>query len=296
MNKTAIEWCDQTWNPVTGCLHGCEYCYARKIARRFEGWEYTCGLCRVNISENKSFIAESEGIGFRAFKHNETTMLEIDIDGCLDKGFVLKNYKNAPYPIGFNPTFHGYRLNEPQYKKKPQNIFVCSMADLFGAWVPSDWIKAVFEACEKVPQHRYLFLTKNPKRYMELYNVLPKGNNFFYGTTATTEDTDYWYSENHNWFLSIEPIMGKFSGNGFSGDKPLFEGPRIKSKWVIIGAETGKRKGKVIPKKEWIEAIVNECRRNKTPVFLKNNLAKVWGEPLIQEYPWEGVKNGCQNP
>ena len=28
-DKTKIEWCDSTWNPVTGCLHGCEYCYAR---------------------------------------------------------------------------------------------------------------------------------------------------------------------------------------------------------------------------------------------------------------------------
>ena len=35
MNKTKIDWADMTWNPVTGCLHGCEYCYARKIANRF---------------------------------------------------------------------------------------------------------------------------------------------------------------------------------------------------------------------------------------------------------------------
>lgn len=37
LNKTAIEWTDRTWNPVTGCLHGCPYCYARKIAERFKG-------------------------------------------------------------------------------------------------------------------------------------------------------------------------------------------------------------------------------------------------------------------
>lgn len=36
MNKTKIEWTDYTWNPVTGCLNGCEYCYARKIAERFK--------------------------------------------------------------------------------------------------------------------------------------------------------------------------------------------------------------------------------------------------------------------
>ena len=36
MNRTKIEWTDNTWNPVTGCLHGCPYCYARKIAKRFK--------------------------------------------------------------------------------------------------------------------------------------------------------------------------------------------------------------------------------------------------------------------
>ena len=30
-----IEWARYTWNPVTGCLHDCNYCYARDIANRF---------------------------------------------------------------------------------------------------------------------------------------------------------------------------------------------------------------------------------------------------------------------
>ena len=34
-SKTKIDWCDSSWNPVTGCLHGCEYCYAQGIAKRF---------------------------------------------------------------------------------------------------------------------------------------------------------------------------------------------------------------------------------------------------------------------
>lgn len=36
MNKTAIEWTDFSWNPVTGCLNTCPYCYARAISERFK--------------------------------------------------------------------------------------------------------------------------------------------------------------------------------------------------------------------------------------------------------------------
>ncbi len=37
INPTKIEWCDFTWNPITGCLNGCPFCYARRIAERFRG-------------------------------------------------------------------------------------------------------------------------------------------------------------------------------------------------------------------------------------------------------------------
>jgi len=36
MKKTKIEWTDFSWNPVTGCLNDCPYCYARAIYKRFQ--------------------------------------------------------------------------------------------------------------------------------------------------------------------------------------------------------------------------------------------------------------------
>lgn len=37
MNKTKIDWATMSWNPVTGCRHGCPYCYAARTANRFNG-------------------------------------------------------------------------------------------------------------------------------------------------------------------------------------------------------------------------------------------------------------------
>ena len=37
---TKIEWCEESWNPVTGCSpvsEGCEHCYARPMAQRLKG-------------------------------------------------------------------------------------------------------------------------------------------------------------------------------------------------------------------------------------------------------------------
>jgi len=39
-DKSKIEWCDATWNPVTGCTkvsQGCKNCYAEGVANRFWG-------------------------------------------------------------------------------------------------------------------------------------------------------------------------------------------------------------------------------------------------------------------
>ena len=39
-DKSKIEWCDATWNPVRGCsrvTEGCRHCYAESIAARFSG-------------------------------------------------------------------------------------------------------------------------------------------------------------------------------------------------------------------------------------------------------------------
>lgn len=263
MKKSKIEWCDSTWNPVTGCLHECEYCYARRIATRFGGASHTtnneCG-CECQ------WCTEDDG------RLHDLTAQIYDEDRC----------HNAPYPFGFSPTMHRYRLDEPAKWKKPLTIFVCSMADLFGAWVPEKWITDVFDACAAAPQHRYLFLTKNPERYCELANAgkLPQCDNFWYGSTITKPGACMFAGSIHwNTFLSIEPLLEPINvGIGSFGG----------AKWIVIGAETGNRKNKVIPQKAWIDNICEASALTHANVFMKDSLIPVVGaENMRREFPWE---------
>lgn len=259
--KTRIDWCDSTWNPVTGCLHGCEYCYARRIAERFGG-----GFNYSESIENGKYNLEKT----RTYPDGSIHELNSEVIG-------------KPYPFYFDPTFHRCRLDEPQRWKKPRNIFVCSMADLFGEWVPDEWIQEVFNACEKAPKHRYLFLTKNPKRYIDLEHkgLLPQKH--WYGYTAT-HDSDLWEFQHadecpcEHLFVSIEPIQYKINPR-FSTHCP--------ADWVIVGAETGNRKEKVVPKKEWITDIVTACEYGGRPMFMKESLRDLMGDDFRQEFPWE---------
>ena len=58
--------------------------------------------------------------------------------------------------------------------------------------------------------------------------------------------------------------------------------------WVIIGAETGNRKGKVTPQPEWIHKIVEEAKEYNVPVFMKDSLIPIIGEDqMLREFPWE---------
>ena len=296
-SKTKIDWADATWNPVTGCLHGCEYCYARKIAYRF---------------------------GSVVFESNTENGYECDLyEGTFENHVLnypaLREWKSgrttkAPYPFCFDPTFHRYRLDEPQHWKKPRTIFVCSMADLFGDWVPDEWIKEVLKACEAAPQHRFLFLTKNPGRYchLERAGIMPKGDNFWFGATfdhsnwpghdgpheipgrPTTfalhgkmvhDAGDFYYPAypEKNRFVSFEPLLYDIGAHiGSTG-----------AQWHIIGAETGNRKGKVATQREWVEHIVEYSDKNHIPVFMKDSLRVLMGDEFRQEFPWEYEHEGA---
>lgn len=259
MNKTDIEWADMTWNPVVGCKHGCEYCYARRIAKRFGGYDKGDGT----ITTHNPLP--------RAELHQPLTITR-------SSGKTV----NSSFPFGFEPTLLRYRLEEPQHIKEPQTIFVGSMTDLFGRWVPTRWILEVLDACAAAPQHRYMFLTKNPERYTQLdaLALLPHKDNFWYGSTVTGKGGKrFGGSITLNTFLSIEPLH-EYLDAGLGS----FGGDRL----IIIGAETGNRAGKITPEKAWVDNIVEAADLTHTAVFMKDSLKPIVGwMNMRRELPWD---------
>ncbi|NIV31244.1 MAG: DUF5131 family protein [Anaerolineae bacterium] len=199
MNRTKIGWTDYSWSPVTGCLHSCPYCYARRIARRF---------------------------------------------GCDDKA------------RRFEPKFHPHRLREPALLKKPARIFVCSMADLMGDWVPYEWIYRVRDVMWACPHHTFQLLTKNPGRYRDHWP-----ENAWLGATVTDETSAFEAAYQMQrlegtTFMSAEPLLGYITlPDCWTPD------------WIIIGPMTGQ--GATPPPDGAIQHLTDQAVAKGVPVFHK---------------------------
>jgi protein gp37/ParB-like chromosome segregation protein Spo0J len=235
-DNAEIEWAQWSWNPVTGCLHDCPYCYARDIA-----------------------------LGPR--------MAEA-------------------YPNGFAPTLKPRTLLAPRGKRPPElaatdtryrNVFTCSMADLFGRWVPQEWIEAVLGEIRDAPAWNFLCLTKFPKRMAE-FDLPP---NAWMGTTVDLQAR----------VPAAEAAFAKIkSGVRWLSIEPLLEPLRFKRldlfDWIVVGgASASLQTPEWRPPHRWIVDIRRQAEEAGVPVYEKTNL---YGNRTL-ELPFQApVRGGAQ--
>lgn len=272
MNKTTIEWSDFTWNPVTGCFHACRNVYCYNTIKPTA----TLNRFGARYIENGTIVSEKN------WRTRETGENHIAFPGEI-------------YPYGYDPTFYPHRLDEPKSVKKPSKIFVVNTGDLFGIWVPEEWIEKVLDIVKKCPQHIFQFLTKNPQRLLSV--EFPQ--NAWVGTSINSnrDANRVEILKRVNApvrYLSIEPLLGEITFD-FKGidwiligamtgtSSALFE-PFASPFTIHIGAMTFHNIGS--PRKAWIEGVLASADESKIPVFVKDNLVKYYPEGAsLQEFP-----------
>ena len=218
MNKTKIEWVKNpdgtqgyTWNPITGCLNGCEYCYARKLAN---------GRLKSRYLANTNIPSGNIGLYKR-----------------------LKSIKDGMKADPFYPRFWEDRLDElnPVYGQDHRalfkGIFVCDMSDLFGIGIPEEWTRRVIERIKEFPHHRFYLLTKQPQN---LIKYSPFSDNCWVGVSATDAKSfleagrGLEQVEAKVKYISFEPLLDHIGGLWL--EDWLKSGVGIKG--VIIGSQT----------------------------------------------------------
>jgi protein gp37 len=210
--KSAIEWTDSTWNPVTGCTKispGCRHCYAERMAKRLQA------MGQPNYS----------------------------------KGFHLALHESCP--------------DLPLRWKKPQNIFVNSMSDLFHQGVPDEFIMKTFAVMKRAHWHVFQVLTKRSERLMNLSPKLPWPANVWMGVSVEKDEYTFRIDHlretgAHVKFLSLEPLLGPLANLNLTGID-----------WVIVGGESGP--GARPMKLHWVAEIRDQCILDGVPVFFKQS-------------------------
>lgn len=216
---------------------------------------------------------DSVGIEWAQWSWNPVTGCRHDCPYCYARD--IADHYTSIYPHGFEPAFRPYMLNAPANTRVPEdaatdtrfkNVFTCSMADLFGRWVPAEWIEAVLSTVRNNPQWNFLFLTKFPKRMAEF--DIPR--NAWMGTTVDLQsrvaNAEAAFARLNadagiRW-LSVEPMLEPLKFQRLE----LFN-------WVVIGgASRSSKTPEFQPPLPWIIDLYSEAKAAGCAVYMKANL------------------------
>lgn len=226
---------------------------------------------------NRQDQPENDSMGnieWARWSWNPVTGCKHDCPYCYARDIADRFYEQK-----FEPSFWPDRLVMPKFTKAPdaskhdvawRNVFSNSMSDLYGRWVPKEWIDAVLSAMRDSEQWNFLMLTKFPKKAAEF----AYSKNCWIGASVdmqarvkSTEEAFERIECGVRW-LSLEPLI-----------EPLkFSRPDLFN-WVVIGgASKSTKTPEWTPPAAWMIRVASQFLEHGVPVYLKTN-----GRP--REYP-----------
>ncbi len=277
---------DEERHPLSGSLS--EELTGLHVKGRAKTWLTVDEWKALSADQRKQTIADAQD-GDSCFNRQENDSIEWakwswnPVSGCRhDCPYCYaRDIAERFYPQKFEPSLYPGRLGAPGRVRVPEaaqtdlglrNVFTCSMADLFGRWVPEAWIKLVLAEVRKAPQWNFLFLTKFPIRLAEF--DFP--DNAWVGTTvdcqirvANAERAFRKVNAKVKW-LSCEPMI-----------EPLKFSALDMFQWVVIGgASSSSQTPEWHPPREWSESLRKAALKAGCQVYEKTNLLQ-----RFRDYP-----------
>jgi protein gp37 len=243
--------------------------------------------CNSSISD-RLFNLTNDNVDWAKWTWNPVTGCEHTCVYC-----YARDIANRFYAEKFKPTFHADRLEAPRHTEVPEqaregddpiertawrNVFVCSMADLFGRWVPDDWIGSVLASCRRSPQWNYLYLTKFPQRYtgLKFPETAWVGTSVDEQKRVANAEKAFRKIEVPVRWLSIEPMLEPIE---FS-DLRMFD-------WVVIGGQSRSSGApEFFPDPFWVNRLIDRAHDAGCKVYCKPNTDPQWHwAGIFKEYP-----------
>lgn len=257
MAKSAIEWTDQVWNPVTGCTpiaSGCKHCYAREMHRRLRAMgspKYQSDFSEVRCHPDQLEAPLHWRKPRMVFVNSMSDLFHEDVPfDFVDEVIATIDHAN----------WHTYQILTKR----------------------ADRMREYFTRHLRVfrPEHwSHLWLGASASTQEDLDRVVPN----LLATPAAVR------------FLSLEPLLGAidlervlcvYDRHG----EP--SGPRCNPDgtdaigWVIVGGESGPHRRPCDTR--WIESIIEQCTVAGVPLFVK----QCHFEGRVVKMPWLPASGG----
>jgi protein gp37 len=235
MNKTPIEWTDYSWNPIRTRNRE-----TGKIGHHCEHVDIDCLHCYAETWNR------FRGTGLAFTRQNRER-----VDVFLDE----KKLNQRP-------------------PREPAKIFVCDMTDLFGAFVPSQWIARIFAVIASHSQHIFQMLTKRPNRARDFFAAGPVLPNLWLGTSVGHRGGLDRLDALRRIpaavrFVSFEPLTEDLGELDLAGID-----------WTICGAESAPR-GRARPMQlDWVRNNRDQCIAAGVAFFFKQDAVRGKKVPL----------------
>lgn len=232
--KSAISWCDGTFNPWIGCTKvspACDFCYAEndnKLRKWVDGW---------------------------------------------GPGVPRRRTKTWADPIRWNRKYteavEDFETGMLTRRPHRPRIFCASLADVFDNEVDQNWRDDLWRLILVTPNLRWILLTKrigNVPKMMDCTNGWPLPNA---GLMATIENQEVWDRDYHKladhkarWGIpwtgvSAEPLLGRID----IGDAT--------PNWIITGGESGPKRREL--DMDAVRFMRDQCERNGVTFHHKQN-------------------------